>query len=223
MVFLSLLHTGFAGPEIVETAEETYIPVNFKTVVIDPGHGGLDSGTIWYGMAEEVLTLDLAKRLERQLRQRGLQAVVPTRTEDVSITLLDRIKLAEKHPRPILVSLHFDAMPDRTAHGCKVFVSPHAQETTKHLAISLVHELHTLGEPVCRGVKTQNFLLLRESKIPAVIVEGGFMSNPAESQLLRTEEFREKLATALAEGILAYGELDLAQVAKRDSAATQAN
>ncbi len=203
---------GFAELAPASDPAPVYSAKNFKTVVIDPGHGGLDSGTIWYGVSEEDLTLDLAKRLERELTGNGLKAVVMTRTEDVSISLMERVKFAEKYPKPILVSLHFDAMPDKSAHGCKVFVSPHAQTATKFLARSVVEQLRTLEKPVCRGVKLQNFLLLRESSFPSIIIEGGFMSNPTESKLLQTEAFRARLAKALAEGILAYGNQDLTVV-----------
>lgn len=174
----------------------------FNTVVIDPGHGGLDSGAVWYGTQEKTLTLPVAKMLREQLQARGIKNVVMTREEDVIMGLSERAEFANKHDKPIFVSIHFNANLDTSVTGIEIYAMPKS-EAGKSLGESIGRPLEALGRRWL-GVKTFNLKVLRATDHPAVVVEGGFLSNRGENWLIRTEEYQKKLTAAIAEGIVAW-------------------
>jgi N-acetylmuramoyl-L-alanine amidase len=171
----------------------------FKTVVVDAGHGGKDSGAYRrYGGAEKIATLDVATRLDRKLRESQLKTVM-TRTSDVFIPLDERVRIENSQKSAIFVSIHFNDSRRRGIHGVETYYhSPSAAE----LAGRIQEKLMTIPHSANRGVHVANFRVLRLAAYPAVLVECGFLSNRTEGGQARDAEYRELLADKIAEAIV---------------------
>lgn len=173
----------------------------FTTVVVDAGHGGKDNGAYRrYGGAEKNATLDVAKRLERKLRESQLRTVM-TRSNDIFIPLDERVDIQNRQKNAIFVSIHFNDSSRRAIHGFETYYhSPVAHD----LAARIQQKLLTLPNASNRGVHTANFRVLRLAKYPAVLVECGFLSNRKEGGEARDSEYRDELADKIAEAIVEY-------------------
>ena len=183
------------------------------TVVIDAGHGGEDGGAVSAdGLAEKDLNLDIALRLHDLLTANGIP-VVMTRTEDTllydrsvnykgrkkALDLAARRGIAEKTQDCVFVSIHMNAYPDERYDGLQVWYSPN-NAASKLLAEAVQSMARELLQPENdRQVKpaTSAIYLLHHLNVPAVLVECGFLSNPAEAAKLATPEYRQKVAFSL--------------------------
>ncbi len=212
-----------APPEEQSTQpEQPEKPV--RVVILDAGHGGEDGGAVGVtGLVEKDLNLDLAKRLCALLEADGVR-VIMTRTEDVLLydrgvdyegrkkvlDLAARQAIGDANPDALFVSLHANTFPQDVYHGLQVWYSPnHPGSMT--LAESIRGEVvGTLQPDNHRQSKAagSNIFLLDRLQQPAVLVECGFLSNPAECRSLEDEEYRQQLALALYKGIAAYYECD---------------
>jgi N-acetylmuramoyl-L-alanine amidase len=171
----------------------------FKTVVVDAGHGGKDNGAYrGYGGAEKIATLDVAKRLERKLRESQLKTVM-TRSSDVFIPLDERVEIENSQKNSIFVSIHFNDSRRRGVHGFETYYNA---SNSRDLADRVQSKLMTITRSANRGVHFANFRVLRLAKYPAVLVECGFLSNRREGGGARDSEFRELLADKIAEAIV---------------------
>ncbi len=198
-----------------------------ETVVLDAGHGGHDRGATNRFGQEKTYTLDICRRVGALLEAKGVN-VVYTRESDVFIPLEKRPKVANGLPNSIFVSIHFNSA-STNASGVEVFsLTPRGAPSTGEqnvtlrsfrdepgnsvdvpsaaLAASVHHAmLGKLGEgEPDRGVKKARFAVLRHATVPAILVEGGFLSNGEQAQRIHTEEWRDRLAKAIARGILGY-------------------
>jgi N-acetylmuramoyl-L-alanine amidase len=200
-------------------------PMPFALVVIDPGHGGQDSGTIKTGMVEKELTLDLAHRLQRQLQERGLGTLL-TRTDDSYVSLQDRTAIANDQQECVFVSIHFDEAGRAAATGIETFYAAHPITFPERVASWLPFLQRTSSEPpnvesqslatfiqeslvahtqaVNRGTRPQQFFVIANVRHPAVLVEGGFLTNKEDVAKLANNDYREQMATAISEGIVRY-------------------
>lgn len=170
----------------------------FNLVVLDPGHGGADRGTHWNGLSEKVLTLDVAKRVESILRDNGITTVM-TRRSDKTVSLDDRALMANRFPDSLLVSIHFNANRITGISGYETFYrsgagKPVAQAIQQSLAKNIPGNN--------RGITNMDFAVLTRTKGVAVLIECAFISNKAEAALCATPAHRQKLAEAIARGIL---------------------
>jgi N-acetylmuramoyl-L-alanine amidase len=197
----------------------------FGVVVIDPGHGGQDSGATVGGVAEKDLTLDLAERIDRLLEQAGI-ATVMTRMDDSYISLAERAALTNRISACIMVSIHFNEGNKPVSNGIETYYADHqiapggpmfswlpflekasAQKPnaeSENLASSVQEALITRTNAFNRGTKAEQFFVIANVRHPAVLVEGGFLSNKEDSQKLTSADYREKMAVAISEGILRY-------------------
>jgi N-acetylmuramoyl-L-alanine amidase len=171
----------------------------FTTVVVDAGHGGRDSGAYRRsGPLEKVVTLDVATRLSRKLRDSQIN-VVMTRTNDVFIPLDTRVDIENSTPNSIFVSIHFNDSRRRGVKGFETYYhSPYAAE----LAQNIQSKLCSLKGAVDRGVHTADFRVVRKALYPAVLVECGYLSNRSEGREARNGEYRELLADKIAHAIV---------------------
>jgi N-acetylmuramoyl-L-alanine amidase len=171
----------------------------FTTVVVDAGHGGRDSGAYRRsGPAEKVVTLDVATRLSRKLRDSQVN-VVMTRTGDVFIPLDTRVDIENSTPNSIFVSIHFNDSRRRGVKGFETYYhSPYAAE----LAQNIQSKLCSLKGAVDRGVHTADFRVVRKALYPAVLVECGYLSNRSEGREARNGQYRELLADKIAHAIV---------------------
>ncbi|MGI6037990.1 MAG: N-acetylmuramoyl-L-alanine amidase [Limnochordia bacterium] len=194
-----------------EAAEERSLPVfvgeptgEGLIVVIDPGHGGIDPGALGpSGTMEKDIVLDVALRLQRLLEAVGVE-VLMTRTDDRYVDFPDRVRDARVDRAHIFISIHANAFRFQEAQGTETFFHP-AREDSRPLAECLQEALvNSLGR-IDRGVKNRRDLyVLREARIPAVLVEIAFLNHPEEEALLVTEEFRQLSAEGLFTGISQY-------------------
>ena len=171
----------------------------FTSVVVDAGHGGRDSGAYRRsGPPEKVVTLDVATRLSRKLRDSQFN-VVMTRTGDVFIPLDTRVDIENSTPNSIFVSIHFNDSRRRGVKGFETYYrSPYAAE----LAQNIQSRLCSLKGSVNRGVHTADFRVVRKAVYPAVLVECGYLSNRSEGREARNGDYRELLADKIAQAIV---------------------
>ena len=209
---------------------KTHVTLPVYTVVIDPGHGGADEGTHGAHSREKDMTLDLAKRVERDLAGVRVIRVVMTRTGDVTTPLDQRVELCRSERADFYLSLHFNS--GGTADGIETYcVPPAGAPTTAHapyegeresaaeqgpvpnnrfdeqnvwLAHCIQRSLLQAAHATDRGVRRARFYVLRNATCPAILVEAGFLSNRTEEGKILTPEYRDVLAQAIAEGILDY-------------------
>jgi len=171
----------------------------FKTVVVDAGHGGKDSGAYRrYGPPEKLVTLDVAKRLDRKLRESQLKTVM-TRSSDVFIPLDERVNIENSQKNAIFVSVHFN---DSRRRGIRGFETYYHSGASFDLASRIQEKLMTIPHSKNGGVHTANFRVLRNATCPAVLVECGYLSNRSEGNQARDWEYRELLADRIAEAIV---------------------
>ena len=205
-------------------------PLTFgnRVIVIDPGHGGSNVGThsVLDGRFEKEFTLDWAKRLAPLLEQEGWQVFL-TRTSDITVSNLDRVVFAEAHHADLFISLHFNSTSDRDKKpgGLETYcITPAGMPSTLtrgypdswslvfpnntydaqnlQLAVRVQSALSRATGLDDRGVSHSRFdTVLRGQNRPAILIEGGFMSNPREAKLIESPDFRQKLAEAVADAL----------------------
>ena len=172
----------------------------FRTVVIDAGHGGHDTGarSRWGGMEKDA-ALDTALRLDPKLRAAGFSTVL-TRRGDYFIPLGERTRISNRQENAIFVSLHYNDARNRSAYGVETY---YRAAPARKIAASIQGAISSLPGVASRGVKTANFWVLRRNEYPAVLVEGGFFSNPREAARCASPAYREALSGAIAGAIIA--------------------
>lgn len=197
-------------------------------VIIDPGHGGRDSGAVRNGILEKDLTLDVARRLEQLARGRGW-ATMLTRRSDEFVSLAGRAAAANRKRDCVFVSIHFDEGKRAEATGVQTFyavrqvpktsaipswlpfLQPAAAEgntfDSQSLAGFVQSALVTRTQAFNRGTRAEQFYVVANVRHPAVLVEGGFLSNDGDVGKLTTEAYRQELAAAITEGIVRYREI----------------
>ena len=175
---------------------------NFTNVVIDPGHGGNDKGSNWYGVYEKNLTLDLSKRVQRLLKKKGIPTTL-TRSSDKYVSLDQRAAIANRKTRFIFVSIHFNGHRNTSYTGIETFYYPGSSKG-RRLAGKIQHELGTRILTKNRGIKASRLKVLRLTKGPAVLIECGFLSNKWEPARCTSAWLRELIAEEIVQGIMAY-------------------
>lgn len=197
-------------------------------VVIDAGHGGQDSGTVRDGVLEKDLTLDVALRLERLMQVGGVRTLLTRRTDEF-VSLANRAAAANKERACVFVSIHFDDGTRAAATGVNTYYAMHQRSTSPLLPSWLPFVQPVSAEPmniesqslagfvqqaivartqaVDRGTRSEQFYVIANVRHPAVLVEGGFLSNNEDMSKLRTDDYRQQLAGAIGAGIMRYREL----------------
>ncbi|MEH4624428.1 N-acetylmuramoyl-L-alanine amidase AmiA [Phytobacter diazotrophicus] len=219
-----------------------------RIVMLDPGHGGIDTGAIGgNGSKEKHVVLAIAKIVRTILRNRGIDARL-TRTGDTFIPLYDRVEIAHQHGADLFMSIHADGFINPSAAGASVFALSNRGASSAmakylsdrenaaddlagkkakdkdHLLQQVLFDLVqtdtiknslTLGSHILRQIKPVHrlhsrnteqaaFVVLKSPSIPSVLVETSFITNPQEEKLLGTTAFRQKIANAIADGIISY-------------------
>ena len=173
---------------------------NFRTVVIDPGHGGHDNGGQWGKVYEKHLAMDVAVRLENNLKRAGYRTVM-TRRSDYFVTLPQRVNIANSHKDAIFVSIHFNYTWKQHVSGVETFYyNAEGQKLAQHVQNAMVRRTRTVN----RDAKFARYYVIRNTKLPGILVEGGFVSNEAERERMKSGEFREEIARSVTEGIQRY-------------------
>jgi N-acetylmuramoyl-L-alanine amidase len=169
----------------------------FRTVVVDAGHGGIDKGARGVdGSLEKKYALDTAKRVEKGLRRAGYR-VIMTRKGDYFVPLPTRAAISNRQRGAVFVSIHYNWARNYGANGTETF---YHSSRSYPLAANIQRELSRHSNN--RGVKRARFHVLRNNARPAVLVEGGFLSNASEARKVRSPFYRQRLADAIVRGII---------------------
>ncbi|MEI2462629.1 N-acetylmuramoyl-L-alanine amidase [Niallia taxi] len=172
-----------------------------KTIVIDPGHGGKDSGTIGtIGTLEKTLTIRTANLLADKLRAAGSNVII-TRQNDIFITLQDRVNISNLNRADAFISIHYDSIKDSSVRG---MTSYYYSSSQKELANVLHESIIESSELKDRGVRQNNYFVLRENNQPATLLELGYLSNKQEEQLVSSQKYQETVSAAIYEGLENY-------------------
>lgn len=195
------------------TSEE--ITVNVNKVVIDAGHGGSDPGKVGIGdILEKEINLQIAKKVEKLLKKKKI-TVVMTRTQDCMITgneeettkaadMKARVAMINEQAPQIAVSIHQNSYQESSVCGAQVFYYKDSSEGER-AALIMQKALLSFDEDNTRQAKSNNtYYLLKRTKVPTIIVECGFLTNPEEAEKLCSEEYQQKVAEGICNGILQY-------------------
>lgn len=198
----------------------------FHTVVLDAGHGGQDGGSRSVNGQEKEYTLDVIKGLQKSLEAKGF-TVVLTRNDDEYLPLETRADLANHASDAVFVSVHFNSSADPSAKGFEVYamtpcgaastgenvltpdqIKPMPGNDFDNASLALANCVHhsLLGHIADgdRGVRRARFAVLRLTHAPAILIEGGFLSNGIESREINDSAWREKLAESIAVGVRSF-------------------
>lgn len=172
-----------------------------KTVVIDAGHGGHDrGGGPRQKIPEKPYALDVAQRLQRILAGAGYKTVM-TRSGDYFVSLGGRCAIANAQRDAIFVSIHFNSAPREGADGIETYY--YTSRSAKLAAAIHGRVVRTAGTED-RNVRRRGFYVIRNTRIPSVLCELGFLTNRAEAKRISTSaDYRQKLAQAVASGVMA--------------------
>lgn len=175
-----------------------------KLIAIDPGHGGKNPGAIGVtGVWESEVNYDIAKRLNELLLEAGAFTLM-TRKGEQDPNLYDRAKMANESHADIFVSVHSDAHPKPETRGTTVYAHHNASQTTWALGWYVHNEIVQATGLKSMGLRSANFVVVREPKMPAILVETAYLTNREDEALLKDPEFRQKIAQAIFNGILLY-------------------
>ena len=200
-------------------------PGPFAVVVLDPGHGGQDSGAMCGGVLEKDLTLDVAHRVDRLLEAEGI-ATVMTRLGDTYVSLADRATFANRVSDCIFISIHFNEDNQPVSSGVETYYAAHQMTPGSFVTSWLPSLLRALPESpnvesqslagfiqealvartqaLDRGTKAKQFFVIENVTAPAVLIEGGFLTNKEDISRLASEDYREQIAAAVSDGIVRY-------------------
>jgi N-acetylmuramoyl-L-alanine amidase len=185
---------------VIGIAASPLMAANFRTVVIDPGHGGHDNGGQWGKVYEKHLALDTAARLQNHLKRMGFQTVM-TRRSDYFVSLPQRVAIGNRYRNAIFVSIHFNYTWKEHVSGLETFYySREGQKLANYVQAGMVRQTRTVN----RQAKFARYYVIRNSVLPAILVEGGFVSNEKERERMKSADFREAIARGVAEGIQRY-------------------
>lgn len=222
VVITQIIHIEHHHPATVLTGitsiEESAIKEK-PLIIIDPGHGGVDGGACANGLIEKDINLAISLNLRDLLSTQGFR-VIMTREEDCSLhdegitsisrqkrsDLHHRLALTEAHPDAVFISIHQNKFEQPSSHGAQIFYTtnfPEAELLAKSIQDHFISELQPENH---RQIKPadNNLFLLYEAKVPAIMAECGFLSNPEEASKLATEDYQKKIAFVIYQGILDY-------------------
>ena len=188
------------------------LPLQDTIIMVDPGHGGRDSGTYYGKIYEKNINLEISKALEEELTKNGA-IVYMTRTRDIDLSsiydsakkrgdLYRRLLKIKETKSDLYISIHINWYQNPSMKGAEVLYNS-INENNEKLAKSIMKEFKTdLGST--RTIKTTDLYMYRNTTTPGVLVECGYLSNPTERTLLQQEDYQKKLAKSITNGIINY-------------------
>ena len=169
-------------------------------VWLDAGHGGNDPGALGSGLKEKDITLAITLKAGKELERHGVK-VGYTRKNDKTVNLNSRGPLANKYGADVFVSIHTNAH-NSNAQGVETYSFPNSKNGARLAKLIQDEVLKAKLYTKNRGIKTANFAVLRQSRMPAALIETAFITNKQDAQLLKNKQ--NEFATAIAKGILKY-------------------
>ncbi|OON93328.1 MAG: N-acetylmuramoyl-L-alanine amidase [Candidatus Epulonipiscioides saccharophilum] len=179
-------------------------------IVLDAGHGGVDPGAIGQaGLRESEIVLTITLKLAQLLESVGIEVIL-TRTTNQYISLEERVRIANDSKADYFISIHANSATNKLASGAETYAYSKVGKSYI-LALDVQEDLIKSTGFLDRGVKTANFAVLRETDMPAILVEIGFLSNAQEESKLSNKEFLNRIAMAIYNGIAQYLNLEIKQ------------
>lgn len=180
------------------SAQKTAAPY---TIILDAGHGGNDSGTIEQSTAEKDINLSIALKMKELLEQKNIQVIL-TRDKDIFMELEERTEIAKNEEADLFLSIHCNYYEDDSSiRGLECYYSQDSSDG-EYYAEKLIESLEEKGDILSRNAKPAEYFVLKNTNIPSVLVETGYLSNYADRKDLTSQNYQEKLAAELVEGIL---------------------
>ncbi|MFP7492864.1 N-acetylmuramoyl-L-alanine amidase [Terribacillus saccharophilus] len=173
-----------------------------QRIVIDPGHGGKDPGAVGNDTMEKLVALTISEKLQNRLQANGYE-VKMTRSDDIFIPLAERAALSNDWRADLFVSVHANSASTAAANGLESYYYG-SSSSGKQLASSIQTAMVSNTKRENRGTHSGDFYVLRHTSMPAVLIETGFISNPADALLLNDSDYQNKVADSIAQGIEAY-------------------
>ena len=194
-------------------ADNSNLPLFGKVIYIDPGHGGLDPGALYGGIKEKDINLEISKKLDNGLTKLGA-IVYMTRDGDYDLSairtnnrkrsdLSRRVNLINKSKCDIFLSIHLNAEDTNSWKGAQVFYDD-INSSNKKLAMVLQQQLKRDLKTSRKIKKVDKLYLQKRIAVPGVLIEIGFLSNPNERYLLKSNNYQEKIVNSITKGILLY-------------------
>ncbi|MFC4620279.1 N-acetylmuramoyl-L-alanine amidase CwlD [Camelliibacillus cellulosilyticus] len=219
IVLVGLLLIGFINYEILTRVSwnHWHLPLSGRIIVIDAGHGGPDGGAEGGDLVEKNIALNIAQNLRDYLQEAGA-LVIMTRDEDKDLADKDmeglsrrktqdlkrRAKMADQADADLFITIHLNAIPSSRWHGAQTFYHPKSLRN-KQLAAFIQDSLRSSLNNTNRQAKAiEHIYLLKTAKMPAALVEAGFLSNPKERKLLGRKSYQKKISEAIYKGVLRF-------------------
>ena len=199
------------------TISKTYAVINDytllgKTIYLDAGHGGPDSGAIAGGIYEKNINLEIVKKVEKELTKKGA-TVYLTRDKDTDLStqthnrkrsdLTNRAQKINKTNPNLYLSIHLNSTSNSKWRGMQIFYTSKNKQN-KYLAQTIYDEMTKNLSNVRELKQEDNYYMYKQIKVPGVLVEVGFLSNPSDNYILRDEKYQEKIARLLATSLETY-------------------
>lgn len=189
-------------PLPTESVQKSQGPLKGKTIVLDPGHGGIDPGTkSILGTPEKTLTLETAKAVEQKLVSSGAN-VIMTRTDDTFISLQQRAEFSNQNHADAFISFHYNWSKDPLVNGLTGFFYQTSKSST--LATDLLNEIVNETKLNNVGTKLNNLSVLRNNLQPSTLIELGFVSNKQDDSVIESPAYRDNVAEGVYQGLLDY-------------------
>lgn len=187
-----------------------------KVIIVDAGHGGKDPGAIGFsGSYEKDINIEISQKLEENLKSRGYKVVL-TRKNDQYIDNIERTKLANKKRGRVFISIHGNSIEyNSSTNGIQVLYYPNRESTigdlnNNELAQIMINSLIDGTDAIDKGIiERADLIVLNQTKMPAIIIECGFITNSNEEKLLLTDEYQNKIVDSIVKGIEEYFSLNL--------------
>ena len=183
-----------------------------KTIYIDPGHGGKDSGAIYKNIYEKDINLIMSKKIEKYLVSKGAVVYLTRETDkDLSTTtvnrkrndLTNRAKLINKSNANMYISIHLNSITNSKWKGLQIFYN-NKNEENEQIATNITKYLKENTANIRAPKRENNYYMYKQITIPGILIELGFLSNPNDRYRLTKEEYQEKLAKNIADSIEQY-------------------
>lgn len=196
----------------VNTATAQKLPLTGKVITIDPGHGGRDPGTIYQNILEKNLNLEISLKLEKELLKQGATVYMIRRTDIDLSSIYDsnkkrgdlyrRLLLIKEHKSDLYISVHINWYENSRYKGAEVLYNS-INKNNKILAEEIMNQFKGVLNSD-RNIHTTDLYLYKNTTVPGVLVECGYLSNYQERKLLVDEEYQKNIAKALTNGIINY-------------------
>lgn len=175
-----------------------------EIIVLDPGHGGSNPGALGLtGTLESEINFDISKRLSKLLEEAGAY-VITTRKSNQDVELNERAAISNKNSADLFISIHADSHPKPETKGSTIYAHNYASKNSWALAWYIHNSIIEFSGFESKGLKAADFVVLRETKAPAVLIETGYLTNKDDEYLLKKSNHRQKIAQGIFTGIISY-------------------